>query len=295
MKVSVVIRSKNEERFIGAVLERVLEQEFSDPYEVLVLDSGSQDRTLAIVRGFPVRLVTMPPEQFTFGRALNHGASLTAGDYVVFLSAHCVPRERTWLQALTAPLARDVRVAATHGRQEPMPGGNPFEAIELARAYTLRPDHTVRAPLSNANSAVRRSVWQHHSFDEQVTFGEHLLCARTLSALYTIQYVHEASVFHSHPLVFRYWRKRWYEEGRMGPYLTHVHAVADPWATVPPVRTLVPKWQAFRRMRDDVGNLWRQREIGALCWYPVYLMNRIYFFKKGQREREQEYRRVPRL
>lgn len=62
-------------RFIGAMLEWVWEQAFVDPYHVFDLDDGLQDRTGGMVRGFPIRCATMPPEQLTYGRALNHGAS----------------------------------------------------------------------------------------------------------------------------------------------------------------------------------------------------------------------------
>src|SRR5262249_33745764 len=135
MKVSVVIRSRNEECFIGAVLAEVFAQDYHAPYEVVVLDSGSQDRTLDIVRTFPARLEHLPAENFTFGYALNLGVRLAAGQYVVFLSAHCVPCNRSWLRELIQPLDDDLQVVATYGKQEPQQGVNPFEERELEAAY----------------------------------------------------------------------------------------------------------------------------------------------------------------
>ena len=175
MRASIVIRSKNEERMIGVVLEKLFAQEFANPYEVMVLDSGSQDRTLDIVRRFPARLETITPQQFTFGFALNHGARLAQGRYVVFLSAHCVPRERTWLADLLYPLDAEPEVAATYGCQEPFPGVNPFEELELARSFGSFNGTAVRAHFSNANSAVRREILARHPFDEQVAMGEDFL------------------------------------------------------------------------------------------------------------------------
>lgn len=290
MRASIVIRSKNEERFIGAVLDRVLAQEFADPYDVLVLDSGSQDRTLDIVRSFPVRLATMPPEQFTFGRALNQGTALTSGDIVAFLSAHCVPRERTWLRELTAPLTSDEQVAATYGRQEPMPGVNPFEEIELERTFGPTADSAVLAHFSNANSAIRRQLIIQYPFDEIVSGGEDFLWTRSLPSSYTVRYVAAASVFHSHPPSLRYWRRRAYIEGLLMPYLAQ-RGIADPWAV--PSITQGPlsrfKWHVVKRCLSEARWLFRHRYFAALLYYPLYEANRMYFYIKGKRDGRVRY------
>ena len=50
--ISVLIRSKNEERFIGRTLGAVFEQDCDLPFEVILIDSGSTDGTLEVfVRG----------------------------------------------------------------------------------------------------------------------------------------------------------------------------------------------------------------------------------------------------
>ena len=50
--VSIVIRTKNEGRFMGQTLSAIFGQEIELPFEVIVIDSGSTDRTLKIVRKF---------------------------------------------------------------------------------------------------------------------------------------------------------------------------------------------------------------------------------------------------
>lgn len=291
MKASIVIRSKNEERLIDETLRRVLAQEFPAPYEVIVLDSGSQDRTLEIVRSFPVRLETLPPELFTFGFALNHGATLARGEYVVFLSAHCLPRERSWLQELTLPLDIDLGVAATYGRQEPLKGVNPFEEMTLERIYTLREEKTVRAPFSNANSAVRRQILQRYPFDEEIVTGEDFLWAYLLPSPHTIQYVHTASVFHSHPPLLRYWRRRWYIEGLMVSYLERLYGAPDPWAESAEKPRSLLKWHRLRRMGTNMLMFLKKKEFAAFCRYPLYGLNRLYFSRKGRKEGTRLYQR----
>ena len=59
-RVSVVIRCFNEEKHIGALLERVYQQTIRNP-EVIVVDSGSTDRTLEVARRYPVQVEQVQP------------------------------------------------------------------------------------------------------------------------------------------------------------------------------------------------------------------------------------------
>ncbi|MCZ7585330.1 MAG: glycosyltransferase [Deltaproteobacteria bacterium] len=105
---SVIIRAKNEAAEIGAVLRRVLDQRYGD-FEVVVVDSGSTDRTVEIAQKLGVRVVQIAPEAFTYGRALNLGMRETASPYGVFLSAHALPFDRDWLRNLLAPFDDSLR------------------------------------------------------------------------------------------------------------------------------------------------------------------------------------------
>ena len=55
-KISIIVRTKNEEKWIGACLRSVFEQQKCD-FEVIIVDDKSQDQTLEIVSKFPVKLV----------------------------------------------------------------------------------------------------------------------------------------------------------------------------------------------------------------------------------------------
>ena len=70
MKLSLVIRCLNEEKHIGKLLAGVMEQTVKD-VEVVVVDSGSTDATLSIASRFPVKIVHIKPEDFSFGGALH--------------------------------------------------------------------------------------------------------------------------------------------------------------------------------------------------------------------------------
>ena len=52
--VSIIIRSKNEEKWIEHCLTAVHAQEFSD-FEVILVDNNSSDNTLNIANRFPIK------------------------------------------------------------------------------------------------------------------------------------------------------------------------------------------------------------------------------------------------
>ena len=69
---ALIVRCHNEEAHIGRLLTGALRQSQA-PDEVILVDSGSTDATLAIASAFRVRIVEISPEDFSFGRALNRG------------------------------------------------------------------------------------------------------------------------------------------------------------------------------------------------------------------------------
>lgn len=201
MLASVVIRAKNEARYIGETLRALFEQTGAEPFEVIVVDSGSTDGTLDIVRQFPVKLIEIAPETFTYGRALNIGIAASEGDYIASLSAHSTPAGSHWLASLIEPF-KNPRVAGVVGRQIPRANATWLELIgmRLSGVMSEQPALRDRNPMfSNANGAFRRSLWQRVPFDERVAGAEDIAWARSMQALgYLIAYTPNAAVYHSH-------------------------------------------------------------------------------------------------
>ena len=209
-QVSVIIRARNEGRHIGAALAALQAQRYPPGFEVLLVDTESTDDTVAIARRFGAAVISLELARFSFGRALNLGAEIARGDYLVHLSADAVPQHADHLSRLVAPLA-DPQVAATYGRQLPRPGACPSEARDLADWFPPAPRALPRPFLSNANAAVRRPVWQEHPFDEGVASAEDAVwAAGIVAAGYRIVYVPRATVRHSHPA----WPSVAYRRGR---------------------------------------------------------------------------------
>jgi rhamnosyltransferase len=285
-QVSIIIRTKNEARFIGATLKRIFEQATTLNYEVIIVDSGSTDDTLAIVQQYPARLFKIAPCKFTYGYALNYGARLTKSDYIVNLSAHCVPTDSCWLDQLVIPLLSNQALAATYGKQVPIRGHNPFEERATLDAFGIQSNGQIKAIFSNANCAIKRNVWEAHPFDEKAPFAEDFIWATQVSSDdRRIQYVEEAAVFHSHAFNIRFWSKRYYDNALLSQYLQSVYNFTYPWQQ--------PRFE-MRNIPSIVRNLvtefleiglffFRKRYYRYIPMIPIEFLLRHYFSIKGRK------------
>src|SRR3989304_5366334 len=71
-ETSIVIRAFNEERWLPEVFAAIDRQRYRD-FEVLLVDSGSVDRTRDVAAANGARIVRLRSEDFTFGHSLNVG------------------------------------------------------------------------------------------------------------------------------------------------------------------------------------------------------------------------------
>lgn len=198
--VSVIIRAKNEARFIGETLAAVQAQRHRD-FEVIVVDSGSSDRTVEIAAGYGATLVHMDPKEFTYGRALNLGVSRSRGDLLVSLSAHSTPEGVDWLGSLVSGF-RYPGVGAVYGRHIPRSNATMFELLGMTLSGVTSKEQRIQsssARFSNANGAFRRELWEMMPFNELLPGAEDIEWARRIQKLgYLILFEPKAAVYHSH-------------------------------------------------------------------------------------------------
>jgi rhamnosyltransferase len=198
MLISIVIRAYNEEKHIAQLLEGIGQQSIKDP-EIILVDSGSTDHTLDIASRYPLRVVHIQPEEFTFGYSLNRGISQSSADLIVIASAHVYPVYPDWLESLLAPFS-EPQIALTYGKQR----GNAFNKFSEGQIFHhWYPDrsqpHQPYPFCNNANAAIRRSLWESQPFDETLPGLEDIEWARRVMAQgYAISYVAEAEVVHVH-------------------------------------------------------------------------------------------------
>ncbi|MCK6446900.1 MAG: glycosyltransferase [Planctomycetes bacterium] len=220
--ISVLMPTWQGEEFLERVLAALAGQRCKFAWDFLAIDSGSTDRTLAILAAWrerfpvPLRIEAIHKCEFDHGDTRNLLASRCDGDLLVFLTQDAIPSSPEWLETLAANFA-DEHVGAAYCRNVPRP-----DAELLTRVFSeTDPGYTpgrreVRLPpkdayarlgpherrlLYNFNdvaSAVRRELWERHPFP-RAEFGEDLLMARAvLEAGYTVVYDDRATVEHSH-------------------------------------------------------------------------------------------------
>ena len=109
VSVSIIIPALNEEKMIGRCLESLTRLAFArDRFEVLVVDNGSRDKTLAIAESFKDRLNLKVLQQagVRISALRNLGARAAAGDILAFLDADCLA-PADWLDRIFVLAAAD--------------------------------------------------------------------------------------------------------------------------------------------------------------------------------------------
>lgn len=201
MLISVVIRTLNEEEHLPELLAGIQRQDLPAEHdrEIVVIDSGSTDSTLAIAEQYGCRITHIAKDDFSFGRSLNQGCTYSDGDILVFVSGHCIPVDEFWLANLISPLLGGI-CSYCYGRQHGY-GPTKFSESRVFLKYystaSLLPQTGFFA--NNANAALLRSVWENFPFDETLTGLEDMhLAKRLVSNGLKIGYAAEAGVYHIH-------------------------------------------------------------------------------------------------
>ena len=89
MKVSIIIRSKNEEKWIGLCLSMIFQQTYND-FEVILVDNDSTDKTVKKAKQWPIKLIKI--KKFLPGDAINKGIEASSGEIIVCLSYIAYPK-----------------------------------------------------------------------------------------------------------------------------------------------------------------------------------------------------------
>jgi rhamnosyltransferase len=162
LQASVVIRARNEAEAIGRTLDLLAAQTADN--EVIVVDSGSTDATAAIARERGARVLEIPPERFTYGRALNLGAAQANARVIVALSAHAFPPDGRWLDRMVAHFDQPA-VACAYGEVRDERGA-PLAGPVVQDAAGLERDPYWG--YSNSAGGFRASLWRERPFREDM-------------------------------------------------------------------------------------------------------------------------------
>lgn len=256
-ETSIVIRALNEERWLPEVFSALASQRYRD-FEVLLVDSGSVDRTRDIAAANGARIIRMRSDDFTFGHSLNVGVREARGKFIAIVSAHAIPADPDWLEHLLAPL-RNPDTAMVYGGQRGHAVSKFSEARDFERMFGRQGyvEQDVECPFAhNANSAVKRSLWEQHQFDEGLPGLEDIEWAKHwMEKGLQVVYKPEACIIHVHTESWPQVRRRYYREG-----------MAARWVRIKILRHIPSEvWREIRWAAQDLYLAARQGRLGALA------------------------------
>ena len=223
--VSVIIPTLNAAGEIGPLLESLGSQTVR-PDEVLVVDSSSDDGTVEIVCAhLGVRLETIRREDFDHGGTRDNALGMTSGDLVLFLTQDALPADASYIENLIAPFS-DPQIALSYGRQLPKPGAKRY--VQLVQEFNYPASSAVRTIsdigrlgikaffCSDTCSAYRRIALECiGGIPHPCQTNEDMLSAcRLLRAGFSVAYVADAQVLHSHNLSLKQQFNRNYAIGQ---------------------------------------------------------------------------------
>ena len=267
LSCSIIIRAYNEEAHIGRLLQGI-QQQHLQKNQVIVVDSGSTDDTREIASRYPVEIVQVDPQDFSFGRSLNVGIAHATSPLIVIASAHVYPVYPDWLEKLLEPFA-DERTALTYGKQR---GAESTHFSENQIFHHWFPDRSITNQsfpfCNNANAAIRRELWQQHAYDETLPGLEDLEWGKWAMAQgYGISYCAEAEVIHVHNESLAGIYNRYKREGMAFKriYPAETFSVSDLNRSF--VQNVWNDWKEARRVKAFSANCWK---IIGFRWRQFY-------------------------
>jgi len=185
--ISVVVPVYNAELYLDRVIAALRSQDYPrDAFELIFVDNGSTDRSVAMLKRHPDLRVFAEAERGSYA-ARNRGISAARGDIIAFTDSDCYPA-RGWLRAIDEAFRHDAahvllgpRVPAVAGRSVWLLSEYENKKVELVCASS---DPTRYFGHTN-NMAVRRTAMDR--------FGPFVQRARGSDSIFVRRVVDELS------------------------------------------------------------------------------------------------------
>ena len=222
-RLAVVVPTLNAGGRWDEIAQRIAVQ--TDPAQVLVIDSGSEDRTNTVSHASGFSVKSIPKSEFNHGGTRQSAVELCSGaEIILFLTQDALLADDHAIARLISAFD-DPHVGAAYGRQLPRLQSGPIEAH--ARLFNY-PDQSYVATLSDRNRLGIKAAFLSNSFaayrrvaleaaggfPAHVILGEDTYVAgKMLLAGWKIAYRSDAQVFHSHGYSYLEEFRRYFDIG----------------------------------------------------------------------------------
>lgn len=123
--ISVVVCAKNEEENVRNLIQKLLEQNYSE-FEIVLIDDASSDETLDIFKEFEkltdkIKLVKVENNEAFWGNkkfALTLGIKAAKFDYLLFTDADCIPNSNNWIKEMSSNFTSQKTIVLGFGGYE---------------------------------------------------------------------------------------------------------------------------------------------------------------------------------
>jgi glycosyltransferase involved in cell wall biosynthesis len=276
VKVSVVIPTLNSEKVIKRVLDAIF-QGTCKPHEVIVVDGGSHDQTVAFSRDFPVRTYHNP--KIHAAAARNIGIQQASGAVIAFTDSDCVP-QKNWLALIDSHFSADSELIGVGGRMLSLPPVNKVETFSShvflndIMNFPLESRHIKKRALAGAfitaNCAYRREVLLKVGGFRDV-FGnnaEDIDLFWRLIGLGLLFYDPDIVVYHSFPDNWKSLSKKYFQHGIASSKLARYH-----------LGTPSVDWSLYRKLARNLIRIPVRKEEWAFLYclqICTHILGKIY-------------------
>jgi cellulose synthase/poly-beta-1,6-N-acetylglucosamine synthase-like glycosyltransferase len=202
-KISIVVPCFNAQETIEKCISALLEQDYSEGYEIVMVDDGSTDDAAKIIKKCK-KIKYIFQKNAGPAKARNNGWKKAAGDIVVFTDSDCVP-EKDWLKEMIKPFATNFKIGAVGGAYNKTINSNSLLANLIGEEIKFRYRNIGKYTDAHGSYslAVRREVLKKvGGFDESypvATAEDWDLCYKIIKVGYKIYFNKAAKVGHHHP------------------------------------------------------------------------------------------------
>lgn len=165
--LAVIIRTKNSASTIKKCLEK-LQKQTVQYTQLIIVDSGSTDSTLSIVRMYNCLIINYPSnESFNYSKALNIGISKTNTDYILNLSSHAILDNPRTIEYMLKFITENQSICAvsTYKQRTTNLQTYKWEKIDWL-VYTQNNFEGIA--MFNPCALIKKIHWIEHPFDETI-------------------------------------------------------------------------------------------------------------------------------
>lgn len=222
-KIDLIIPTLNAAPYLEKLIKSLKSQK--QPVDrIIVIDSGSTDKTTELALNLQAEVIKIDPQSFDHGATRNLAADHSTAEILIYMTQDAVAANSETIGHLIAPLQEKKTIAA-YARQLAAKEASPSEKFlrlanyppeTLLKEASLIPQLGIKTfQNSNVCAAYRREEFEKLGrFPQPVVCNEDMLfAARAIFSGYRVAYCAEATVYHTHQLSLTQLFRRYFDIG----------------------------------------------------------------------------------